>query len=107
MHEPKSSDEFNLNGAISEDEVSQLVNLIDRAQAENLSVRNVASHQEKLKKLFFQLIALGLGIGVLTATVVVWGMKKGGLAGKPNQINIRAEQQQVNNNYSEELGEKQ
>ena len=97
MQEPKSPDEFDLNKAVSEDEVSQLVNLIERAQAENLSVRNVASHQEKLKKLFFQLIALGLGIGIFTAIWVVWAMRKTGLADKPYQINIQVEQQQVNN----------
>ena len=86
MYNPPPSDDFGLDRTTIEDKTTEIDNLLDRAQAENLSVKNVVARQEQLKRLFAWLIGIGLGIGVITAIALTIAITKLGLAKKPYEI---------------------
>lgn len=103
MYEPESPDEINFNQASPENETSEPENIIDRAQAENLSTKNVVSHQQEIKHLFSWLIGIGLSLGLVLGIGVVIAMKKFGLAEKPDQRRTQPNPEQIQNDYLENL----
>ena len=103
MYEPESPDEINFNQASPENEISEPENIVERAQAENLSTKNVVAHQQEIKHLFFWLIGIGLGLGLVIAIGVVIAMKKFGLAEKPYERRTQPNQEQIQNDYLENL----
>ena len=103
MYEPNSPDEYNFKQVDSQNKVVESDNLIERSQAENLSVRNVAQHQQQIKRLFLWLIGIGLGLGVIVAIGVGIFLHKFGLATKPDEKDTQPQQEQVEDRYLEDL----
>ena len=97
MYEPQQPEEFNFKQKIAED------NILERAQAENLSTKNIALRQQHLKRLFFLLIGIGLGLGVVVAIGVLIAIQKLGLANKPYEIENPPAQEQIQNEQLENL----
>ena len=80
MYEPQQPDDIDINKVGSGNQEIQSQNIVERAQAENLSVKNVVSRQNQLQGLFTKLIIFGLGLGVIVAIGVVIALQKFGLA---------------------------
>lgn len=95
MYEPQQPNDLDPNRATSGNSVEPHKSIIERAQEENLSVQNVVSRQNQLQSLFSKLIIFGLGLGVIVAIAVVIGLKKFGLADKPNQREAYPQQEQI------------
>jgi hypothetical protein len=102
MHDPKLPEEFNFDRVIPEEEVEP-VNILEKAQAENLSVKNVALHQQQLQRLFFWLIGIGLGFGLILSIAVVFALDKFGLAKKPYERENQPRQEQIQNERPKNL----
>ena len=86
MYEPPSSQDFNPHSETVEEEADQLASLLEKAEAENLSVKSIVTRQEELKRLFTWLVGLGIGLGVVVAIVIVIAIQKFGLAKKPYEV---------------------
>ena len=95
MHESKPPNEFDLKRAVAEHEASQSKSIVELAQEENLSVKNVVMRQQQLQHLFLWLIGIGLGLGAVVSVGVVVALKKFGLAEKPYERENRIQQEQV------------
>ena len=85
MHKRELYQKLNLGQAASADDSSHLSELVNYAQSENISVRNVLLHQQDLKSLFIKLLGIGLITGIFAAMAVVVTIQKFGLTEKINQ----------------------
>ena len=103
MYEPKSPEEYNFPPVDSPKKIIESDNLIERSQAENLSVRNVALHQQQIKRLFLWLIGIGLGLGVVAAIGVGIFLHRFGLATKPYERDNQPQPEEVEDGYLENL----
>jgi hypothetical protein len=103
MYDPKLPEEFNFDRVTPEEEKAESVNILEKAKAENLSVKNVALHQQQLQRIFFWLIGIGLGFGVILSIVVVFALNKFGLAKKPYEREHQPRQEQIQNERLENL----
>lgn len=90
-----------LGQTLPTDDVSQLSELINYAQAENISVRNVLIQQQDLKRLFIKLLGVGLITGIFVAMAVVVTIQKFGLTEKINGVDDTQLQRQVGGNQTE------
>lgn len=103
MYEPQQPDDLDINKVGSGNEEIQSQNIVERAQAENLSVKNVVSRQQQLQGLFSKLIIFGLGLGVVVAVGVVIALQKFGLADKPDERESYPQQEQIQNDNLENI----
>lgn len=92
---------LNLGQAATTDDLSQLSELVNHAQAENISVKNVLIHQQDLKKLFIKLLGIGLITGIFAAMAVVVTIQKFGLTEKINGSDESQLQKQVEGDQTE------
>lgn len=97
MYDPKLPEEFNSNQLITKDENAEPINILEQAKTENLSVKNVALHQQQLQRLFFWLIGIGLGLGVILSIIFVFALDKFGLTKKPYERDNQPNQEQIYN----------
>jgi hypothetical protein len=93
MYESEPTKDFNLNSA--PESTTEPINVLEQAKAENLSVKNVAVHQQQLQRLFFWLMGIGLGLGVILSIIVVFAINKFGLAQKPYERDNQPQQEQI------------
>jgi hypothetical protein len=103
MYEPQQPDDIDINKIGSKNEEIQSQNIVERAQAENLSVKNVVSRERQLQGLFRKLIIFGLGLGVVVAVGVVIALQKFGLADKPDERESYPQQEQIQDNNLENI----
>ena len=103
MYEPQQPEDIDINKIASENQETQSQNIVERAQAENLSVKNVVSRQNELQSLFTKLIIFGLGLGLIVAIAVVVALKKFGLADKPTERDSYPQQEQIQNDSLENI----
>lgn len=97
MYDPKLPEEPNSNQLITKDENAEPINILEQAKTENLSVKNVALHQQQLQRLFFWLIGIGLGLGVILSIIVVFALDKFGLTKKPYERDSQPNKEQIYN----------
>ena len=88
MFKPPSSQEFIPPSETIEEEADKINSLLEKAEAENLSVKNIVVRQEQLKKLFTWLVGLGLGMGTIVAIGIIIAIQKLGLAKKPYEVEL-------------------
>jgi hypothetical protein len=103
MYEPKLPEDLNFNQVTPEEEKAESTNILEKAKEENLSVQNVALHQQQLQRLFFWLIGIGLGLGLILSIVVVFALNKFGLAKKPYERGNQPQQEQIQNDRLENI----
>lgn len=101
MHKREFYQKLKLDQAVTTHDLSQLGELINYAQAENISVRNVLLQQQNLKRLFLKLLGVGLITGIFAAMAVVVTIQKFGLTEKINGVNDTQLQRQVGGNQTE------
>lgn len=91
MYEPPS-DNLDPNSKSTSEPADPISSAIERAEAENLSVKSVLARQEQLKRLFAWLIGIGVGLGILVAIAIIIAIQKLGLAKKPYEIEAEENQ---------------
>ena len=101
MHKREVYQKLKLGQSVPTNDLSQLGELINYAQAENISVRNVLIQQQNLKRLFIKLLGVGLITGIFVAMAVVVTIQKFGLTEKINGIDETQLQRQVGGNQTE------
>jgi len=84
MNKRELYQKLNLGQAVPTNDVSQLSELVNYAQTENLSLKNVLVQQQNLQRLFIKLLGVGLITGIFAAMAVVVTIQKFGLTEKIN-----------------------
>ena len=101
MHKRELYQKLNLGQAAPTNDLSQLGELVNYAQTENISVKNVLIQQRHLKRLFIKLLGVGLITGIFAAMAVVVTIQKFGLTEKINGNNGTQLQKQVRSSQTE------
>ena len=111
MYQPpsNSNEELNPNLQAIEDEADLLNSIIQRAEAEDLSVQGVIARRQELKRLFAWLLGIGFGLGILIAIALLIAIQKLGLAKRPYEYEVDTtfEEQQIEQDQPKSATENQ